>query len=134
MYIAGPVIPLLGLGLMQMESDQSPMALVPFVLLALLTVVVMLAVYGAAREDSWAPVASEPYWPKSRLGVLAYLMGLFLFPAALVMGVVISFATEQWLAAGVMLAMVIPPLLLRLDALAEGRRLERGGQEHPRRR
>ena len=131
MYIAGPAIYLLGLGLLEMESDQSLMALLPFVLLALLSVTVILAV-GAARDSS-VQVESEPYWPKSRLGALAHLIALLSVPAVLVMAAVIFLATDQWLAAGVLLAMAIPPLLLRLDALAAGRRMKRHGQEHLRR-
>ena len=131
LYIAGPAVFLLGLGLLEMESDQSLMALVPFALLALLSVTVILAV-GAARDSS-VQVESEPYWPKSRWGALAHLIALFSVPAVLVMAAVISLATDQWLAAGVLLAMAIPPLLLRLDALAAGRRMKRHGQEHLRR-
>lgn len=94
LVIASPAVPLLGLGLLKVRSDhESLIALVPFVLVAVLAVVAMLAVYGA--RDRSARDSSEPYWPKSRVGASAYVAGLFLLPAMLLAGATISIVNRE---------------------------------------
>jgi len=122
--IASPAIPLLGLGLVKVRSDdESLIALAPFVLLAVLAVAVMLAVYGA--RDRSVPDSPEPYWPKSRVGVWAHAAGLFLLPATLLVGVLASIFDERWLVAGVLLAMTVTPVLMRVTHLAAVARTRR---------
>ena len=116
LVIASPAVPLLGLGLLKVErDDESLIALVPFVLVAVFAVVVMLAVYGA--RDRSALDASEPYWPKSRVGAWGYVAGLFLLPATLLAGAAVSIVDRQWLMAGVLLAMTVTPVLMRITVL-----------------
>ena len=123
LVIASPAIPLLGMGLLKVGSDdESLIALVPFVLIAALAVAVGMAVYGA--RDRSAQDSSEQYWPKSRVGVWAYVAGLFLLPATLVVGAAVSILNRQWLLAGVLVATTVTPMLMRVTHLATVRRTQ----------
>lgn len=122
LVIISPAIPLVGMGLLEIQrEDKSLTALVPFVLVAALAVAVILAVYGA--RDRFGPVTAESYWPKTRLGIWTYVAALFLLPATLLIVAVISIFTNQLLLAGVLLAMTITPVVLRVAQLAAIRRM-----------
>ncbi len=123
LVIASSAIPPLGLGLLQVQDDGSPTALVPFALIAFASVAVMLAVRGARDPSAIAP--PEPLWPRSRWGAWAYVAGLFSLPATLLAAAAVSILHEQWLPAAVLLAMTITPVLLRVTHLTTTRRARR---------
>jgi integral membrane sensor domain MASE1 len=121
LFIASPAIPLVGMGLIKVQREnESRAALIPFLLVAALAVVVLLSVY-AARDRSFQTSASH-YWPRTRAGTWLYVAVLFCFPLTLVIAAAISIAADQWLAAGILLALAVTPTMLRVAALREIRK------------
>ncbi len=121
LLIGSPTIPLVGMGLVKVQREnESWAALIPFVLIAALAVVVLLSLY-AVRDRSFQSSAPQ-YWPRARAGTWLYVAALVSLPLVLVVGAAISIATDQWLAAGILLAMTVTPTLLRVAALREIRR------------
>ena len=126
--VASPTVPLVCIGVLKVQSDgQSWVGLVPFVLVAALLVVLVLSVY-AARDQS-SQNSSEPYWPRSRLGVWAYVAALFFLPLMLVALAAITLLTDHYLVAGILLAMAVTPTLLKVETLRQVHRDRTGPSE-----
>lgn len=114
--IASPAIPLLGVGVLSVQSRKETLvALLPFILVAFLAVVVVWAV-DSVREGPFelTPTDSQSSWPRTPRGLWVAIALVALLPLASVTGALIAISQGQWLAAAVVLAAVTPTTVLHV--------------------